>query len=62
MLTTRQRNKIDKAIEEIVRRRCSGMQISVLDISKVFKAGYAALEAGQDLEEAIVAKYGELAS
>ncbi len=59
-LTTRQKNKIDKGIDEIYRRRCSGWAINVMDISKVFKAGYAALAAGESLEDAVVAEAARL--
>lgn len=53
-------NKIDKEIEQIVYRRCSGIQINIMDIGKVFKAGHAAYFASQDLETAVVEKYLEL--
>ena len=60
-MTKRQQNQIDRQIDAIVRQRCSGLQINVMDISKVFKAGYAAIAAGQDLETAIVDTYRQLA-
>ena len=40
-LTTRQRNKIDKHVEEIVRRRLSGVPINIMKIGKVFDASPA---------------------
>ena len=54
------RNRLDAQIEEIARRRCSGLAINVMDISKVFKAGYEAAHAGEPVEEAVVASYKAL--
>lgn len=48
----------DQRIERAYGRTCSGVQVSVLDIGKVFVAGRAALASGADeaaLEAAIVA-------
>lgn len=48
----------DRRIDEAYRRGCSGVQIDIMDIGKVFKAGYAAIDTGADdseLEKAIVA-------
>lgn len=59
-LTTRQKNKLDKQITEIHRVRCSGWAINIMNISKVFQAGYAAAIAGASIEEAVVAKATEL--
>jgi hypothetical protein len=47
----------DKRIELIYYRSCSGVQIDVMDISKVFAAGHKAISEGADdtaLEIAIV--------
>jgi hypothetical protein len=52
------RRKADQRIETIYGRACSGVQIDILDIGKVFAAGYKAIDAGADdaeLEKAIVA-------
>lgn len=59
-LTTRQKNKLDKQITEIHRVRCSGWAINVMNISKVFNAGYDAAIAGTSIEDAVVAKAAEL--
>lgn len=47
--------KIDKLVEATYYRRCSGVQIDIMDIGKVFKVGREAYLAGQDVEAAIVA-------
>jgi hypothetical protein len=62
MLTTRQKNKLDRQITEIVQRRCYAMPIDVLKIGDVFKAGYAAHSGvtGQDVEAAVVETYTRL--
>jgi hypothetical protein len=52
------RRKADKRIEDAFYKTCVGAQINVLDIGKVFAAGYKAIDAGADdaaLEKAIVA-------
>lgn len=36
--------KIDALIESIYYRECSGIQINIMDISKVFKAGQTAYQ------------------
>ena len=59
-LTKRERNKIDKQIEEIVYRRLSGVPINVMDIGKVFDAGYHARTFGDDIETAVVDEYTRL--
>jgi len=58
MMTKRQQNAADKRINALYCRLCSGVQIDIMDIGKVFKAGYAAIEGGatdEALGEAIVA-------
>lgn len=60
-LTTRQRNKIDRQVSEIVRRHCSGIPIDVMKIGDVFKAAYVAASTSADLEAAVISKYRELA-
>ena len=52
--------KLDKLIDEIYRRRCSGIEINIMDIGKIFNAGRTAFRAGLDMEAAIVAKVEEL--
>lgn len=46
MMTKRQQNAADKRIDAMYRLRCSGIQIDIMDIGKVFKVGYAAVERG----------------
>ncbi len=46
--------KIDEAIDVAFRSRCNGVQIAVLDIPKVFKAGREAAALGQGIEAAVV--------
>jgi hypothetical protein len=48
------KNKIDRAIDEIYRRRCSGIAINIMDIPQVFKAGHKAAAEGRDIEAAVV--------
>lgn len=43
--------KIDQKIESIYRKRCSGIQINIMDIGKVFKVGKAAALAGMSDEQ-----------
>lgn len=55
--TKRQQARDEKRIEQAYYRSCSGVQIDIMDIGKVFKAGHAALLAGADeagLEKAVV--------
>jgi len=51
---------LDSQIEAIYYRTCQNVQISVLDIGKVFAAGRAAAGAGQDIEAAVVATVAQL--
>lgn len=40
--------KADARIQRIYGERCSGVQISVLDIDRIFTVGREAIEAGDD--------------
>lgn len=60
-LTNRERAKIDRQVESIVRQHCSGLSIDVMKIGEVFKAAYSAALFGADITSAVVAKYKELA-
>lgn len=63
MTEKQRRAKVDRQVEEIVRRRCSGLPINIMDIGKVFDAAYAADSGvtGQDVEAAVVETYTRLA-
>lgn len=54
------RNRLDAQIAEIHRRRCAGWAINMMDIGKVFQAGYEAAHSGEDIETAVVNKAAEL--
>lgn len=57
-LTKRQQNALDKKIEQVYYATCRGVQIDVMNISKVFDVGREALAKGADdeqLKAAIVA-------
>lgn len=58
---TRAQKQLDAQIDAIVRRRCSGLAINIMDISQVFKAGYTAAAEGRDVEAAVVDTYQLLA-
>jgi hypothetical protein len=62
MMTTQERNKLDKQIEASVRRRCAGLAINIMDIREVYKAAYIAHSGvtGQDVEAAVVETYTRL--
>lgn len=54
-MTKRQSNKLDKQIEQIFYAHCSGIQIPILSIGKIFAAGRAAALAGESIEAAVLA-------
>ncbi|HTE40296.1 MAG TPA: hypothetical protein VK629_05685 [Steroidobacteraceae bacterium] len=45
---TKQEKINDARIERIYGQRCSGVQVDIMDIGKVFKAGEAAIAEGVD--------------
>jgi hypothetical protein len=59
-MTKRQKTAIDREIERVFRAHCGGIQISVLDIPKVFRAGHDAAAAGTDIDAAVIASVAAL--
>lgn len=56
-MTKRQLKAAEARVDRAYMRICSGVQINIMDIGKVFKVGMAAIAAGADetaLETAIV--------
>lgn len=47
-MTKRDKNKADKRIDALYRARCSGIQIDMMDISKIFDHGYKVIATGAD--------------
>jgi len=56
-MTKREINRLNKQVEAIVRRRCTGMAIDIMDISQVFDAAEKAYTEGRDVEAAVVDTY-----
>lgn len=54
-MTKREAKDLDSKIERIYYRHGDGVQINVMDICKIFKAGKEAFLKGEDMEAAIVA-------
>lgn len=46
---------LDDMIDAIYRKNCNGIQINMMDISKVFEEGRRAFRANEDVEKAVVA-------
>ena len=42
---------MDLRIEKVYRERCSGVQVNMMDIGKIFFAGYDAIAEGVDDQE-----------
>jgi len=51
----REQEKIDKRVERVYYATCSGVQIDIMDIPKVFAVGRKAIEAGADDDELALA-------
>jgi hypothetical protein len=54
---------LDRLIERIYYANCNGVQLNILDIPKVFRAGEQAYAAGADengIKDAILAKVAEV--
>lgn len=54
-------NKARKQVDAAFSRNCKGVQIPILEISGIFKAGQAALAAGTDLDAAVKAAIAAVA-
>jgi len=54
-MTKKQKNALDKKIEQAYYASCRGVQIDIMDISKVFDVGHKALAEGAD-DETLKAK------
>lgn len=52
--------KLDREIEILYRQNCSGIQIHMMDISKVFDAAKLAHKEGREMKQAIIAIVEEL--
>lgn len=50
-MTKAEEKKIDKKVESLYYKRCSGIQINIMDIGAVFKVGKAAALAGLSDEQ-----------
>jgi hypothetical protein len=59
-MTKREQNALDRRIETHFYRVHRGVQINVLDIGKIFRAGRNAAAAGQSIEAAVDLAVAEL--
>jgi hypothetical protein len=59
-MTKRQIKALDTQIERIFYANCSGIQLNVLDIGKVFAAGRAAADKGESIEAAVLTSVAAL--
>lgn len=51
-MTKRQKNALDKRIEQLYYKQCSGVQIDVMDIGKVFDTGRKAVTDNPSIDDA----------
>lgn len=51
-MTKRQLKLAEKRVEQAYYKGCSGVEINIMDIGKVFKAGVAAIEADPTISDA----------
>ncbi len=60
-LTKRQEKALDKRVEQAYYATCSGIEICMMDISKVFKVGREAIRDGvdEDLLRSTIRKFVE---
>lgn len=51
---------VERRIKELFRKHSNGRQINVMDIGKIFTAGFNAYLNGEDVDAATIAKIDEL--
>lgn len=51
---TKEEKALDREIDKVYRENCSGIQIDIFDIPKVFAEARKAKAEGRDMKEAIV--------
>lgn len=60
-MTKRQSNQLDKQIEAIYYANCSGVQVDIMDIGSIFKAGRDAAAGGPEaMTAAVLARVAEV--
>lgn len=51
---------VERRIEQLFHKHSAGRPIDIMDIGKVFTAGFNAYLAGNDIDEAVISKLNEL--